>query len=384
MITSNLFEDTFIAHLSPFERLLWIGLIVAGADDQGRMLDHATLLRAKIFLFDAEVNETQIECGLAKLAQAKKITRYTAADGSPVIQIVKWWRHQNPAWAAPSIYPAPPEWQDRIRCHGQGNQIILFEWEGRGGYIRGYTGRYVGDNVDDYVPDYVDDYVSGVGSPIDEVKIKEEVKIKDEDEDELCAVIGGNAPVPLAPPPSPSSSPVQEPLLSGVDVSPGERLSAKAPSVPTCGNTGMAGPGFLGRGGFGWIRTLIRAGAKPTPASPERSFPLERCLFFPRPRESVARSKGDLDFPRLPKFSETSEVLMRTFAYSEGIRTRESERNHGTDPPDRVDPLQMDCRQRRMHSGCLPNGSGAVFLLFLRYHAGYRKNTPKFSCVRSQ
>jgi hypothetical protein len=183
MITSNLFEDDFIGGLNLLERLLWIGLITAIADDQGRMLDNTIVIRARIFMFDPKVTDAQVESGLCKLAAGSKITRYTAAN-KHLIQIVKWWCHQTPAWAAPSIYAAPPEWQDRIKCHvGKGN-VTMFEWGSRGGYTEGYVGRYV--------LDYVPDHVSRIDMPINDVKVKEEVKV--EGEGEIKDSLGVKAP----------------------------------------------------------------------------------------------------------------------------------------------------------------------------------------------
>jgi hypothetical protein len=220
MITSNLFVDTFIGHLNLLERMLWIGLISTAADDQGRMLDSTILLRAQIFLFDLEVTDAQVESGLAKLARAKKITRYTAEDGTRLIQIVKWWRHQTPSWASPSIYPAPAEWQDRVKCHVGGNKVVTFEWDGPGGYIPDYAGRYVAENAVDYVPNYVENYVPAVGSPIDEDDIKDKNESEDEDEDEVRGPLGVKAPgagnAPAWPgPASSSSSSSRVPLLKG-------------------------------------------------------------------------------------------------------------------------------------------------------------------------
>lgn len=202
MARISLCVDAVIGHLDPIERLLWIGLITAVADDQGRMLDSTALVRVKVFPFDLDnVSDVQVERGLAKLALAKKITRYVAADGTRLIQIVKWWRHQCPSWAAPSAYPAPGEWQDRIKCHVGGGKVVMFEWDGRGGYIAGYVGRYVPENAADYVPD--------LPMPIEEIKIKDKVKPEGDGEGELQGPLGVKAPVPVVPPapPQPAAPP---------------------------------------------------------------------------------------------------------------------------------------------------------------------------------
>jgi hypothetical protein len=101
----------------------------------------------------------------------------------------------------------------------------MFEWDGCGGYIRGYTGRYVANNASGYIPACL----SGVGSPIEDVKDKDKDKGEGDGDGESCADIEINPPVPQGPipqtPPSPPS--VEKPLLSGVDFSPGESLRAE-------------------------------------------------------------------------------------------------------------------------------------------------------------
>jgi hypothetical protein len=102
---------------------------------------------------------------------------------------VKWLCHQSLVWAAPS------EWQDRGKYHVQGNKIVRFEWDGSGRYLCGYISRYLPACL------------SGVDSPINDVKDKED----DKDEDESCFAIRVKPPVALAaqaqsptpPPPSP-------------------------------------------------------------------------------------------------------------------------------------------------------------------------------------
>jgi hypothetical protein len=137
MIASDIFEDDFIGSLNYFERQLWIGSIVSMADDQGRMMDNPALFRSRVFLYDA-VRDDQVEPVLVKLAAAKKITRYEAGN-KRLIQLVKWWDYQTPAWASPSKYPAPEGWQDRSKYHAAGNTVIVTDWDKKGGYIAGYV-----------------------------------------------------------------------------------------------------------------------------------------------------------------------------------------------------------------------------------------------------
>lgn len=138
MIAGDIFEDDFISGLNYFERLLWIGLITSVSDDQGRMMDSPALIRSRVFLFDAAVQDSEVERALRKINTAGKIVRYVAGNKA-LIQIVNWWKYQAPAWASPSKYPAPTGWTDRAKYHSLGNKVIITNWDNIGGYIAGYV-----------------------------------------------------------------------------------------------------------------------------------------------------------------------------------------------------------------------------------------------------
>lgn len=134
MINGNVWEDQFFLGLTIFERLLWIGLLTACADDQGRLQDHPALIRSKVFPVD-DISLKEIEAGLAKFAEAGKIDRYEV-DGKKAIQLANWWKHQKPRWAGASTLPAPAGWVDRERYHTTGNTIYTSAgWGTEGGYI---------------------------------------------------------------------------------------------------------------------------------------------------------------------------------------------------------------------------------------------------------
>jgi hypothetical protein len=133
MISSDIFEDDFVGSLSFFERLVWIGVFGAVADDQGRLLDSPVLIRSKVFLYDANVSDDKVDEALVKMAMAGKITRYQA-DGKRLLQITSWWIYQTPAWASPSKFPPPEGWMDRVKYHVSGNKIVVLNWDKPGGY----------------------------------------------------------------------------------------------------------------------------------------------------------------------------------------------------------------------------------------------------------
>lgn len=170
MITSELFEDD-ISSESYFTRLLWIGIITAVADDQGRMLDNPAIMRAKIFPLDNEVTDQQILESLKKIG--KSIYRYTSIDGKKLIQIVKWWEYQTPSWAAPSRFLPPDNWIDRVKVHVVGNKVRTDNWDVIGGFLH------------NKLPTRQD-------SAIDDVKSESDIKIESDVESEAPPLLYPN------------------------------------------------------------------------------------------------------------------------------------------------------------------------------------------------
>ena len=129
-ITPDIFSDEFIGQQSYSDQLIWLGLIVTCADDQGRLIDNPALIRSQVFPYkdDPQSSSASIEACLVRLEHAGKILRYGAGEngsGKRLIQIVNWWRYQNCAsWMAASKFPSPSGWTDRCRYHTRGNQIV--------------------------------------------------------------------------------------------------------------------------------------------------------------------------------------------------------------------------------------------------------------------
>lgn len=135
-IDGSIFKDDFIGMQSHRLRLLWIGLILAMADDQGRIEERPIMMKLEIFPFDTKVSVKDIEDDLKLMNKKNKIIRYVA-DGKRLIQIINWWKYQAGAqWASRSLYKSPPKWTDRIRCHekGHGQNIVTENWGRSGGY----------------------------------------------------------------------------------------------------------------------------------------------------------------------------------------------------------------------------------------------------------
>ena len=113
LISSDIWADEWFGELGYFEQALWIGLFSKCADDQGRFLDNALLVRASVFPYK-DVVADDIEHALAMFEQAGKLHRYEA-DAKQLCQLVNWWDHQHPQWIQPSQFLAPENWGDVVR-----------------------------------------------------------------------------------------------------------------------------------------------------------------------------------------------------------------------------------------------------------------------------
>ena len=132
MIASDIWRDEFVSSIDYFSRLLWIGMIVTCADDQGRLLDRAGFISADVFPGE-EVQFSDIETSLERFSAENKILRYEQA-GKKLIQVINWWDYQSPQWVMPSKYPAPNDWIDRVRMHTKDSKVHTENWESKGGF----------------------------------------------------------------------------------------------------------------------------------------------------------------------------------------------------------------------------------------------------------
>lgn len=84
------FKNELLAELSPFDRLLFIGLWCLG-DREGRVEDRPKRIKMELFPCDSY----DVDSGLNELAKQGFVRRYTAA-GESVIAIVNFTKHQTP------------------------------------------------------------------------------------------------------------------------------------------------------------------------------------------------------------------------------------------------------------------------------------------------
>lgn len=125
MIDSAMWSNENFAALPAMARLLQVGVINM-ADDQGRVKAFPAYLRSQIFPYD-DVAIADIAKWLRLIAQNGTIEIYQA-DGKEYIQLLNWWEYQSLQYPAPSEYPAPQGWRDRIRYNAKGGAVLTFNY----------------------------------------------------------------------------------------------------------------------------------------------------------------------------------------------------------------------------------------------------------------
>lgn len=183
MLTSDIFSDDIFMELDDVTRLLWIGLITICADDQGRFQNNDFLIKSQVFPADRK-SPSRILKSLQILEEKGMIFCYEK-DGKSLAQIVNWWKHQAPSWAAASLYPAPDGWTDRVKVNSKGNKVLMENWTEQGGFME------VPTQVPTQVPTSVDAEVPK--QVVFKVKVKDKIKVKltEEEEDARAEKIAG-------------------------------------------------------------------------------------------------------------------------------------------------------------------------------------------------
>lgn len=125
MIDSSMWSNENFAALPAMARLLQIGMI-NHADDQGRIKANPLYLAKEIFPYD-RVTPASISKWLEQIASNGTIVLY-AVEGKQYAQLTKWWDYQSLQYAAPSDYPPPPNWKDRIRRTATKGFIATYNW----------------------------------------------------------------------------------------------------------------------------------------------------------------------------------------------------------------------------------------------------------------
>ena len=152
MIASGMITDEFYISLSLLGRQLWVGIIIAAADDQGRFQDIPALIRSTVFPAD-DIEISAIEEQINIFIREGKLYRYTKSR-KKLLQIVNWWKYQNHQYPAESKYEAPDGWTDRVRRKISDKEQKLINWDKPGGFeIMPEINSYQENTNDDTSPD---------------------------------------------------------------------------------------------------------------------------------------------------------------------------------------------------------------------------------------
>jgi hypothetical protein len=126
-------SETF-GKLSYRQRDLFHGLVEV-ADDQGRLVGNPASVRAEVWRYDETIIVPETQAELEVLASGKDpfIKIYQVEDKT-YIQIINWWKYQRMDWAAPSAFPAPAGWTDRVKINVKGGKTLMVNWDKPGGF----------------------------------------------------------------------------------------------------------------------------------------------------------------------------------------------------------------------------------------------------------
>lgn len=125
MLDGGIWANEKFSELPAMARLLQIGIINL-ADDQGRIKAHPAYLRSQIFPYE-DVAIEDVRAWLHLIAANSTAFLYEA-DGKEYVQLINWWEYQSLQFAAPSEYPRPCGWGDRIRYNAKGGAILTNNW----------------------------------------------------------------------------------------------------------------------------------------------------------------------------------------------------------------------------------------------------------------
>ena len=105
-------------------------LIMANADDQGRILAEPQMLKWDVCPNVDDIGPDDVVEALRAMEQQDLIRVYDAG-GVKALQLLHWWTDQaSMQWAYPSDFAPPDGWNDRLRFR-QAGQVITINWPGK-------------------------------------------------------------------------------------------------------------------------------------------------------------------------------------------------------------------------------------------------------------
>lgn len=171
------------AQLTFRQRDLFHGIIEKCADDQGRLIADAAVIRAAVWTWDEiTIAETQAEIGYLASGKHPFLLIYEI-DEKSYIQIISWWKWQKSMnWAAASLYPASAGWVDRVKIQTTGNKTLMQNWDLAGGFCKVVdSGQHteVDSGVDSGVDTGQDTHLDTPVVNVNVNVIKENIKVKE-------------------------------------------------------------------------------------------------------------------------------------------------------------------------------------------------------------
>lgn len=127
MIDTSLWQNEKFTRMPLGARMLQIG-IITHADDQGRAKANPSFLRMQIFPDDEDITNADIQKWLGLMIKNGTIISYTV-DEKQYVQLCNWWKYQSLQYAAPSQFPRPDGWKDRIRKTVTKGFIATCNWQ---------------------------------------------------------------------------------------------------------------------------------------------------------------------------------------------------------------------------------------------------------------
>lgn len=134
-IKPGFFSSLTVAEMATPTRLTFIGLWTY-ADDEGRAVDDARLVKAEIWPLDAGYTAKKVEADLARLADLGVIQRYEV-DGKRYLHLTNWAEHQKINRPQKSNLPPPPcrRSDDSLNDHGAATDNSVAERKGMEGKV---------------------------------------------------------------------------------------------------------------------------------------------------------------------------------------------------------------------------------------------------------
>ena len=105
-IKPEFFTSMDVSHMTPWARLLFIGLWTH-SDDEGRNLSEPLLIKAALFPLDQHLGPDDVQSLMLELAGHGVIDLYSDEAGRKLYQVRGWKDHQRIDRPKASKYPSP-------------------------------------------------------------------------------------------------------------------------------------------------------------------------------------------------------------------------------------------------------------------------------------